>query len=244
MTLRPRLSPLSRRICISVTLFAGVGACAPASRSGNALPAGPGSATPGSGARNHAPAAENQKDDPDALARSGSLRQDQISVRVAAGDLRIEVTPLAAWVLEATAPDTGKRLHRIARTYRPELARLSREEEPTLFLVSFSSIRPGTNFQPEDLHLISRGLRTRPLAIRAISPGWGTGRLSQQTTSVAVYAYSGTVELSRDLTIAYQGAENSSWSASVTVIEAERARTVGGRMRPNSPEPQIVIPPA
>ncbi len=156
--------------------------------------------------------------------RSGSLRQDQISVRMAAGELLIEVTPLAAWVLEAAAPDTRDRLLRIAEAHGPELARRTGAAEPALFLVSFTSRQPGAEFQPDDLHLVSRGLRERPAAIRAITPGWGSHRLEQQATAQAVYAYAGGVDLTREMTVAYQGAEDSSWSSRLAVIEAERAR--------------------
>ena len=156
--------------------------------------------------------------------RSGSLRQDQISVRMAAGVLLIEVTPLAAWVLEAAAPDTRDRLRRIADAHGSELARRSGSLEPALFLVSFTSRQPGAEFQPDDLHLVSRGLRERPAGIRAITPGWGSHRLEQQATAQAVYAYAGGVDLTRELTVAYQGTEDSSWSSRLAVIEDERAR--------------------
>ena len=163
-------------------------------------------------------------------AGSGTLRQDQISVRLAAGAVRIQVTPLAEWILAAAAPDTRDRLRGIAETHRPELVRRSGVEEPSLFLVSFTSREPGAEFQPGDLHLISRGLRERPVAIRAITPGWGRQRLAQQSTETAVYAYGDAIELTRDLTVAYQGIEDSSWSARLTVIEAERMRI--GRTAP------------
>ncbi len=156
--------------------------------------------------------------------RSGSLRQDQISVRMAAGQLMIEVTPLAGWVLEAAAPDTRGRLLRIAEAHGGELARGSAAQEPALFLVSFTSRQPGAEFQPDDLHLVSRGLRERPAAIRAITPGWGSRRLEQRATAQAVYAYAGSVDLTRELTVAYQGVEDSSWPSKLAVIEAERAR--------------------
>ncbi len=165
-------------------------------------------------------------------AGSGSLRQDQISVRVTAGPVQIQVTPLAEWILATAAPDTRDRLRRVAETHRAELVRRSGVEEPALFLVSFTSREPGAGFQPGDLHLLSRGLRERPVAIRAITPGWGRQRLAQRSTETAVYAYGDAIDLTRDLTVAYQGTEDSSWSARLTVIEAERVRI--GRTLPRA----------
>ena len=155
---------------------------------------------------------------------AGSLRQDQISVTMTARALRIEVTPLAPWVLEAAAPDTRSRLARIAEAHGPALARRGGGADATLFLVSFSSAQGDAEFQPDDLHMVSRGLRERPLSIRAITPGWGSRRIPQRATETAVYVYGGDLDLTRDLTVEYQGVEDSSWAGKVTLIEAERGR--------------------
>ena len=195
-----------------VGVAVGGGGCAPASTAGGGAGAG-GAGRLGGGAGAGAEARG-----------SGTLRQDEISVRMTAGDVRVEVTPLAGWVLEAAAPDTRDRLTRIARAHGAAPSRGAGESEPLLFLVAFSSMRPGAEFQPEDLHLVSRGLRERPLEIRAITPGWGSQRLEQQESALAVYAFPASVDLSRDLVVSYQGEEDSSWSNIVSAVEAERGR--------------------
>lgn len=188
--------------------------CSPALPSGAPVPADPRIAT-------HPAPAEHD----DSAPRSGTLRQSQISVRMTAGDLAIELTPLAPWVLEAAAPDTQARLARIAETHREELARLAGEAALTLFLVSFSGARPGIEFEPHDLHLVSRGLRKRPAAVRGISPGWGSNRIDQQRASLTgIFAYPGSVDLTRALTVSYQGEEDRSWARAISRIEAERER--------------------
>ena len=194
-----------------VALLVGSQGCAPAGQSG--APAA---------------AASPYRDAETSATSSGTLRQEQISVRMTAGDLRIELTPLAEWVIEAAAADTRDRLARIGETHASDLARRSGEGTPVLFLVTFSSMRPGAEFHPDDLHLVSRGLRERPAAIRAITPGWGSQRLEQQQSAVAVYAYPGSVDLSRGLTVWYQDREDSSWSTIVARVEAERGRIPDG----------------
>ena len=192
---------------LSAALLGGTG-CAPASTSAGA----------------DAPAVAPRPGADPEPGRSGTLRQDEISVRMTVGDVRVELTPLVGWVLQAAAPDTRDRLTRIARAHASGQGRGTGEAEAVLFLVTFSSMRPGAEFQPEDLHLISRGLRERPLAIRAITPGWGSQRLGQQESAVAVYAYPASVDLSRDVVVSYQGEEDASWSNIVSAVEAERGR--------------------
>jgi len=196
------------RVAVAAMVVAGWPGCAPA---------------PAPGAVG-GPVAEPRRVEEVDPARAGTLTQAQISVRLAARALRIEVTPLADWVLEAAAPDTRDRLVRIAEAHGIELARRTGVPEPVLFLVSLSTRSQGTPFQPDDLHMLSRGLRQRPLAIRPITPGWGRGRLSVQTSEIAVYAYDSGLDLKRELTVAYQGVEDSSWARRVVAIEAERGR--------------------
>ncbi len=142
-------------------------------------------------------------------------------MRTNAGALRIEVTPLDDWVLGAAAPDTQARLLRIRDAHGREAASRSGVGDPALFLVSFSSARAGVAFQPEDLHLVARGLRERPLAILAVTPAWGSHRLESQSSAVALYAYDA-VDVKRDFVVSYQGNEDGSWADKVTLIEAER----------------------
>ena len=159
------------------------------------------------------------------LERSGTLRQDEISVRLRAGPLRIEVTPLVPWVLEAAAPDTQTRLHRIAEAHGAQLATSTGRTGLTLVLVTLSASEPDAVFEPTDLHLVARGLRERPVAIRGISLSWGTGRIGQQSTSVAVYAFPAAMDLTRDMRVEYGEYSDDSWASVVPRIEAERGRT-------------------
>ena len=161
------------------------------------------------------------------LSKSGTLRQEEISVRIRAGVLRIEVTPLVDWVIEATAPDTQRRLASIKERHLQEIDASSQSEDVTLLLVSFSSTEPDSEFQPEDLQVVARGLRERAVVIRPVTQGWGSGRLAQQRTASAVYVFAGTLDLSRDMTIEYGDFVDRSWSGIVPRIEAERGRIPG-----------------
>jgi len=179
----------------------------------------------------------------------GTLTQDEFTLRLRSGDLLIKVTPLEEWVIRLAAPDTYERLSGLAREYGARAAGRAFLDQASLFLVSFFSYEPDVPFQPEDLHLLSQGLRYRPVGIEAVTPGWGIQRLGQQQTEMAVYAFEPGIDLERDLTVEYRQFRNATWEERILpVLQAElarvRARARGGdsgfRSATSSPRPDGV----
>lgn len=155
----------------------------------------------------------------------GTLLQDQISLRVQSGSLLIKITPLAEGIIRLTAPDTYERLHGLAEIHGPRASRSAVGPLSTLFLVSLFSYEPDVTYEPEDLLLVNRGLRLRPQGIAAVTPSWGTQRLAQQETRMAVYAFEGEIEWEADLVVEYQQLRNEGWRDQVLpILEAERAK--------------------
>ncbi len=153
----------------------------------------------------------------------GTLTQAQFTLELESGDLQIQVTPLAESVIRLAAPDTYQRLTGISASAGASLRARTGEESP-LFLVSMFSRAPTVTYEPENLHIVNGGLRYRPTAIRAITPGWGGQRLRQQETQLAVYAFDPGIELEIALTVEYEGASDTSWQTILNRLEAERAR--------------------
>jgi hypothetical protein len=152
----------------------------------------------------------------------GTLLQDQISLRLQSGDLLIKVTPLDERITRLTAPDTYERLRGLAEIHGPRAARTA--SESSLFLVSLFSYSPDVTYEPEDLLLVNQGLRLRPQGIAPITP-WGTQRLGQQETRMAIYAFDGGIEWEGDLVVEYQHLRNEIWRDQVLpLLQAERAK--------------------
>jgi hypothetical protein len=151
----------------------------------------------------------------DPLAGVGSLRQDEVSLTLTGDDVQVQVTPLARSVLEVTAPDTRRRLSSLV----PAGA------EGTHFLLSVFTEAPGGRaFEPADVILENRGRTFRPLRIRGMTPGWGSGQLRQQRTEQAVYTFSNELDLELPLVVIVAGVRNSAWESIRPRIDAERAR--------------------
>ena len=153
----------------------------------------------------------------------GTLTQAQFTLELESGALQIQVTPLAESVIRLAAPDTYQRLAGLSASARESLRSRIRDETP-FFLVSLFSRAPDTPYEPENLHLVNGGLRYRPAAIEAITPGWGGNRLRQQEIQMAVYAFGVGIDLDLRLTVEYEGVINTSWDAILHQLELERAR--------------------
>ena len=149
----------------------------------------------------------------------GTLRQEEISMTLRTESLEVMVTPLAESFTRVTAPDTYDRLSGIAERHRPRAG-----DEEHLFLVSFFTQQPEARFTPEEVQLLSRGLRLRPVSIFPVTPTWGQHRVRQQNTEMAVYAFPPEVDLEASLSLAYGLEETGDWQGIVSRVQAERAR--------------------
>ena len=187
------------------------------------LGCGPGNPSVAPATPTQAPPAETES--PQVAAGYGTLLQDQISLRLQSGQLLIKVTPLAEEIIRLTAPDTYERLRGLAEIHGPRAARNLVASRASLFLVSLFSYAPDVTYEPEDLLLVNNGLRRRPEGIAPITPSWGTQRLAQQETRMAVYAFDGAIEWETDLEVEYQGLRNEEWQDRVfPLLEAERTK--------------------
>lgn len=149
------------------------------------------------------------------LSGVGSLRQDEISLSLMMEDVQVQMTPLSPVVLEATAPDTRRRLSSLVPS----------SVQGAHFLLSVFTEAPGGRaFEPSDVILENRGRTFRPTRIRGLTPSWGNGQLRQRQAEQAVYSFSPEVDLELPLTVIVAGVRNSAWESIRPRIDAERAR--------------------
>jgi hypothetical protein len=150
----------------------------------------------------------------------GTLRQDEVSITLSSGALHLMVTPLDPSVTHVTAPDTYRRLSGLVERHGMGAG----AGTSSLFLVSFYSDQPDVRFVPEEVQLISHGIRVRPGTIEPVTPSWGERRVGQRQTEMAVYRFATEVDLESSLVLAYGLEETSAWETILSRIRAERAR--------------------
>ena len=154
----------------------------------------------------------------------GTLKQDEFTLGIRSGALLVKITPLNERVIRLAAPDTYNRLHALADSKRADAAERVRSKEPELFLVSFFSYQPDVTFQPEDVQLDYNGKLLRAGAIMPLTASWGQGRMGQQETQAAVYAFADPMDLDLPLTVKYGLDQNSDWQRIVPKLEIERTK--------------------
>jgi len=158
----------------------------------------------------------------------GTLRQDQISIRLRRGEVEILVVPLEEAIIRTASPDTWERLSALGEGHRRWFRdRTGTEGAFRLFLVALYSESVTEPFEEEELVLVSGGLRTRAVGIRGITPTWDQQRLLPGEAQMAVYAFPPEISLGPDLEVEYREIRTREWSRILPLVQAEQARIRG-----------------
>jgi hypothetical protein len=156
----------------------------------------------------------------------GTLRQDDIALKLDVLSLQVRALPLDESILRTLASDSYRALHGLRESQRDALQALARRSSASqfsLWYVSFFSAEPGeTRFSPMDLVITNVGRDFRPVGVLPLSPGFGQHRLRQRETHSAVYVFEGQLDANQPLVITYETTRNSDWAATLQRIERER----------------------
>ena len=156
----------------------------------------------------------------------GSLRQDDIAIRLEPQGLIVRAIPLEESVIRLLTPDSYRALRDLQESNRrtiDQIARRSGGRAPDLWYVSFYGREDNARFSPMDLVITSGGQDFRPLDVIPLSTGFGEQRLHQRETQSAVYVYPDGVDVDHPLTVTFQGLQSVVWEQLLQRIERERA---------------------
>ncbi|HLQ59958.1 MAG TPA: hypothetical protein VK113_10610 [Gemmatimonadales bacterium] len=160
-------------------------------------------------------------------ARYGTLRRDDIVVRLATGTIEVQVLPLDEQVIRLLAPDTYRSLTQLEQSRAAEITEAAARggtENPTLVMVTFLGVVPQARFNPEDMTITSRGRLFRPIGIVPLSPTWSSFQLDARQQAAAIYLFEPGISVREQLTVSYQGQSSDAWSHSLRLLDQERAR--------------------
>ena len=175
-----------------------------------------------------APAAEVSDTMTSALvpAGFGTLRQDDIAVKLQLPDVLVKLTPLDESVIRTLSPDSYRALRELAESRRAAIARLAAQhgfQHGSVWYVAFYGLAPEARFSPLELTLTSTGRDFRPAEALPLSAGFGSQRLQPRETQSALYLFDDAVDVNQPLTVSLGGQQNTSWTTILRTVERERA---------------------
>ncbi|MEO5903910.1 MAG: hypothetical protein ABIQ55_07865 [Gemmatimonadaceae bacterium] len=167
----------------------------------------------------------------------GSLRQDDIAIRLEPRGMIVRAIPLDEGVIRLLTPDSYRALRDLQESNRRTIETITRRSgnrAPDLWYVSFYGLEDNARFSPMDLTITSGGQDFRPIDVIPLSTGFGEQRLHQRETQSAVYVYPGDIDVDHPLTVTFQGLQSSIWELLLQRIERERALVRARALRSGS----------
>jgi hypothetical protein len=158
----------------------------------------------------------------------GTLRQDQIAIRVQINGLTVSAIPLEEGVIRTLAPDSYRTLHAIRESKKAALEALRSRNGLTgvqaWYVWFFNAQQGDARFDAFDFLVRSVGQDFRPLDALPLTPGFSDGRVAQRATQGAVYAFDPQINLNQPLTVTALGQQSTTWTDSILqLIERERS---------------------
>jgi hypothetical protein len=156
----------------------------------------------------------------------GTLRQDDIAIKLQLSDVLVKLTPLDESVIRTLSPDSYRALRELAESRRAAIARLAAQHglvRGSVWYVSFYGLAPEARFSPLELTVSSGGRDYRPAEAIPLSSGFGSQRLQPRETQSALYLFDDAVEVNQPLTVSFSGQQSTSWATTLRTIERERA---------------------
>jgi hypothetical protein len=167
----------------------------------------------------------------------GTLRQDDIAIRLELQGLIVRAIPLDESVIRLLTPDSYRALRELQESNKASISAVTRRtggQKPDLWYVSFYGVQPDVHFSPMEIIITSGGRDFRALDIIPLSSGFGEERLQQRETQSALYLFDEAIDLDQPLTVTFQTLTNSDWEFTLQAIERERALVRGRAARSGS----------
>lgn len=159
----------------------------------------------------------------------GSLRQDQVAIRLTLPNLAVRALPLDERVTRLLAPDTYASLQQLHGSRASEIrsaARAAGLDSGTAFMVTFFGMQPDTRFEPDQLYISSQNGFFRPVGIVPLTPRWSEGQLDQREQAAAIYLFQPGIALLQPFTLYYADRSSNAWETTLRTLEAERSRVL------------------
>lgn len=173
----------------------------------------------------------------------GSLRQDDLALRVRNAEIDVRFVPLDPRVTQLLARDSYESLHSLVVSRRraiDSLASAAGISRPGLALVTFFGLTEGARYDPQTLTIVVRNRVFRPLGIVPFTPHFTSQQLAVREQVSAIYLFEEEIPVTDDFSLSYSGLTSENWQKKQPALDRERARVASRArvQRPDSAPPQ------
>jgi hypothetical protein len=165
----------------------------------------------------------------------GTLRQDEIAIRLELQGLMVRAIPLDENLIRLLTPDSYRALRELQESNKQAIAAVTRRtggRPPNLWYVSYYGVEPDVSFSPRELVITSSGRDFRALEVLPLSSGFGEHRLKQREAQSAIYLFDEGIDLDQPLVVTFQNVRSDTWEQILTRVERERALVRARATRP------------
>jgi len=157
----------------------------------------------------------------------GSLKQDDIAVRVQFHALQVRAIPLDETVIRTLSPDSYRALHELRESKRALVDGVLRRTGlpgASLWYVQFFNAEQGeARFSPLEVVVNSAGRDFRALDVFALTPGFGEQRLLQREVQAGLYVFDPSVDVNQPLVLSFETQSTDAWGALLKRVDRERS---------------------
>lgn len=157
----------------------------------------------------------------------GTLRQDDLSLRINSASLQVRAIPLDESIIRLLSPDSYRAMSELRRSKNDAIAIVARRNggrDVSVWYVSFFAVERGeTRFSPREFIITNVGRDFRPLDVLPLTPGFGEQRLRQNGRQDALYVFDGQLDVQQPLSVSYATERNDEWTNILPLIERERS---------------------
>ncbi len=151
----------------------------------------------------------------------GTLRQDEISIVLEAGGVRIAAIPLDESVIRTLAPDSYRSLHSYVIDNQRRIAQRASMHgirEPRVWYVRYDGLAPDARFVWNDLTVTSGGRDFRPVDVVPLGSGFGEERLQPRETQRGLLIFEDAIDVTQPMVVSIGTARNVDWDLGTTGI--------------------------
>ncbi|MEO8633834.1 MAG: hypothetical protein ABI587_01015 [Gemmatimonadales bacterium] len=155
----------------------------------------------------------------------GTIRSDQLSIRLALDDIELRFLPLDERVLRLVSKDgydAIKGLIASRQTAIDSVAAGAALATPGLALVTFFALRADARFDPENVSLLYRNQFWRPVAIVPVTANFTGRQLPVRQQASAIYLFDNALPVYEQFDVVYGTVQSSAWQEALRRIDRER----------------------